>query len=461
MDYFYDGQVRRYLAQFMRIMSNFSYKDAKGKLVQVPVRYGDMNRQVAQIINKNTENVMPTVPFISCYIDNINFDRNRLQDPTFISTVNIREMEYDEQGNQYLNQQGSNYTVERIMPCPHEITFHVEIWTSNTDQKLQIWEQIAVLFNPSMELQTTDNYIDWTSLSVLTLDNQVWSNRSIPQGTEQDIDILKMVFKAPIWITPPAKVKKLGIITKIVSDVHSIAAGILSEENTHVGALISFGDQATRVLVTPGNYSLLVTNNSAVLVNSNSKGDELDTTDPRNIASWYKLLDFYPGKFKAGLSQLRLTKPSGGEIVAYVSVDPLDDTRMILNFDEETMASNTVIAGRTTVDAIINPETYNPLGVAAGTRFLILDDINKNLDTPNYTGPLAWKNSHGTDFKANANDIIEWDGQQWNILFDSTNVSTLTYITNSYTGVQYKWEDQVWSKSYEGLYNRELWRLIL
>jgi hypothetical protein len=442
-------------------MSNFSYKDAKGKLVQVPVRYGDMNRQVAQILNKNSENVIPSVPFISCFIDSLNFDRSRLQDPTFVSTMNIREMAYDENGNQYINQQGSNYTVERIMPSPHEVTFHADIWTSNTDQKLQIWEQIAVLFNPSMELQTTDNYIDWTSLSVLTLEQQIWTNRTIPQGVEQDIDILKMVFKAPIWITPPAKVKKLGVITKIINDVHSISAGILSDNYAHVGALINFGDSAARVILTPGNYSLLITDNSAVLVNANSKGDSLDTTDPENIASWYKILDFHPGKFTAGLSQIRLSKPGGGEVVAYVGVDPLDDTRMMLNIDQETIPSNTTIAGRTTVDAIINPETYNPKGVAGGARFLILEDINKNADLPDYSGPLAWKNLDGTDFRANANDIIQWSGTAWSVVFNSAETTEVVYITNSYTGVQYKWENSSWSKSYEGLYDRGTWRLVL
>ena len=40
MEHFYDGQIKRYLTQFMRLMSNFGYKDAKGKVIQVPVRYG-------------------------------------------------------------------------------------------------------------------------------------------------------------------------------------------------------------------------------------------------------------------------------------------------------------------------------------------------------------------------------------------------------------------------------------
>ena len=465
MDYFYDGQVRRYLTQFMRIMSNFSYKDAKGQLVQVPVRYGDMNRQVAQIINKNSENAMPSAPFIACYIKELVFDRQRLQDPTFISKVNIREMEYDVNGNQYINQQGANYTVERIMPSPHQITFHADIWTSNTDQKMQLWEQIAVLFNPSMELQTTDNYIDWTSLSVLTLENQTWSSRQIPQGVEQDIDILNMVFKAPIWITPPAKVKKLGIITKIIADVHSLSPGTIGSELTTTGAIVDFG-VADRTVVTPGNYSILVMDNGATLLNKfSAQGDQINLSIPGgegNMESWYKILDLYPGVFRAGLSQLRLIKPNGNEIVAYISVDPLNDSRLSLNIDAETTPSNTTIDGATTINAIVNPETFNPLNqITAGTRYLILEDINKHIDDENYVGPKAWKNVDQTDFRANANDIIKWDGATWTVIFDSETTTDVTYITNSYTGVQYKWENGSWSKSFEGVYDSGTWRLVL
>jgi hypothetical protein len=72
-------------------------------------------------------------------------------------------------------------------------------------------EQILMLFNPSLEIQTTDNYVDWTSLSVVNLENITFSSRTIPAGTESEIDIATLGFTTPIWITPPAKVKKLGV----------------------------------------------------------------------------------------------------------------------------------------------------------------------------------------------------------------------------------------------------------
>lgn len=450
------------------MFSNFSYKDAKGQLVRIPVRYGDMTRQVSQILKKNSENTIPSAPFISCYIKDLQYDRSRLQDPTHISKIHIRERAWDEANQEYLNVQGSNYTVERIMPSPWTITFNADMWTSNTDQKFQLWEQIAVLFNPSFEIQTTDNYIDWTSLSVLTLENQTWSSRTVPQGINEDIDILTMTFTAPIWITPPAKVKKLGIITKIISNIYAVGQGTLGSIFDKENAAEIFNDLSpdAGVVVTPGNYDLLVYNNTAKLINSNGQGAGIDINNPANVASWLKLLDMYPGKFRAGLSQLRFGQEGDNEIVATITLNPSDDFSMLLNIDSDTIPTNTILTGvstRGTVDAVIDPTKYIPNSPVSGTRYLILEDININdqFNDPSYDGPDAWKNTDNSDFQAHANDIIEWDGSSWSVLFDSQEETNVVYITNSYTGTQYKWDQGTWSKTYEGVYDAKLWRLIL
>jgi hypothetical protein len=447
----------------MAILSNFGYKDAKGQIVKVPVRYGDMSRQVGHILKKNSENTVPSAPFIAGYIKDLQYDRLRMQDPTFISKVNIRERAFDKDGNAYLTEQGANYTVERIMPTPYEITFNADIWTTNTDQKLQLWEQLVVLFNPSLELQTTDNYLDWTSLSVLTLDSQVWNSRSVPQGLEQDIEITTLTFKAPIWITPPAKLKKLGIITKIITNVFAVSQGAILNDFSTTGAVDMFGTPDTTVIVTPGDFELLVLNNNAVLIKNEGTGNSIDTSLPENVNSWRELLDLYPGKFTAGISQLRLTKPDGNEIVAYISLDPMDETKMVLNFDTDTIPGNTIINGRGSVNAVINPETFNPKFPVNGTRYLILGSINVNphYSMPDFSGPVAWKNANSTDFQANENDIIEWNGAEWIVIFNSNSTNAVTYITNTYTGIQYKWASSAWSKSFEGIYAKDVWRLIL
>lgn len=458
MDFFYDGQVRRYLTQFMRLMSNFSYKDAKGKLTEVPVRYGDMNRQVASILNNNTENFLQSAPFIACYIKDLQFDRERLADPTFVSKVHIRERALNGDGSEYINTQGSNYTVERLMPTPYLVTFNADIWTSNTEQKLQLWEQIVVLFNPSLEIQTTDNYIDWTSLSVVELTGQTFETRTVPQGLESDISVCSLSFTAPIWITPPAKVKQLGIITKIITNLYNDPAGtVKSGEYKDMGLADLFAGRVAdaKTVVTPGNYSLLLMNNvaSLIAVKDANLEDITSAAGVKNKGNWRSILDLYPGMFKAGLSQIRVMKDDGNEIVGYASLNPTDEFSMMLNIDQDTIPTNTIIQGRGSVDAIINPHTYNPSGVAASTRFLILENI--------FEGPDAWKNSDDSAFIASANDIIEWDGNYWSVIFNSSETSTTTYITNSYTGIQYKWNGSEWSKTYEGMYDPGAWRIIL
>lgn len=456
MEFFYDGQIKRYLTQFMRLMSNFCYQDNAGNIVQVPVRYGDVNRQVATIVNKNSENIIQSAPFIACYIKDLKFDRARIQDPTYVGKINIRERAWDEDGNEYLNVQGANFTVERIMPTPYLITFNADIWTTNMEQKLQLWEQITVLFNPSLELQTTDNYIDWTSLSVLELtDNSVFESRTVPQGLNNDLSIATLQFTSPAWISPPAKVKKMGVITKIITNVFTEPVGTGAEggyaDAFAGGNIFDGGTPDTKIIVTPGDYNLLVLNNTAVLVPygmENVSDGWVDVNQYTQKPSWRNLLDLYPGQFKSALSQIRLMKPNGTEIVAYISLNPTDETLMSLSYDVDTVPPNTIISGRGTVDAIIDPQTYNPSGVVANTRYLILEDITGDTE--------AWGS-----FAANANDIIEWDGSSWAVVFDSQNTADVTYITNAYTGIQYKWQEGQWVKSFEGLYDKEKWRLIL
>ena len=458
MDWFYDGQVRRYLTQFMRVMSNFSYKDGSGKIVQVPVMYGDPNRQAMAVLRKNSENAIPSAPFIACYIKTLEYDQTRLQDPSFVSKVHIREREFNDDTQEYIETQGLGYTVERIMPAPYKLTLSSDIWTTNTDQKLQIFEQLSYFFNPSMELQTTDNYVDWTSLTVLYLKTTDWTSRQIPQGTSQDIDILKLTFETPIWITPPAKVKKMGIITKIIANVFSNEPGTISSEyNTIEAVYDNLGERVAKTVVTPGNFELMVLDNIASIVKNEIVTDSDLTEMPNHTVSWRKLLDLYPGQFRANLSQLRLLKEDGNEVVAYISLDPFDERRMLLNIDADTIPSNTIIDGRGTVDAIVNPHTYDPSGVAAGTRYLILESISSS----SVDGPSAWLNLDNSGFAANENDIIEWDGSSWSVVFNSLEVTDTTYITNIYTGIQYKWNGEFWSKSFEGIYDKDSWRIIL
>jgi hypothetical protein len=497
MDFFYDGQIRRYVTQFMRIFIGFKYQLDDKEQRHVPVMYGDLTRQVANIIKENSENKLPTVPRIACYITGLEMDTSRLSDPTFVSKVNIRERawEADEDGNRiYSTAQGGGYTVERLMPTPFKLTMKADIWSSNTDQKLQLLEQILVLFNPSLEIQTTDNYLDWTSLSVVYLNNLNFSSRSIPAGVDSDIDICSLEFEMPIYITPPAKVKKLGVVRAVISNVFTEQGELVDLQN------ILFNDQATVNFATePRRYGIVLLkaqsgnpfdfNVHVVDVGQAVLDAGLDLP-PEQIGKkldWGMVLEQYGG-YKDNVSRIYFKQPNGNEIVGTISVNPLDPTTMVVSIDPDTIQSNTLISsprypeGRGSIDAIINPYSFNPVNsfggrdkIPAGIRYLMLDDVNtsprrgdfiRDMNVPDssrspYDGPDAWKNMNDSDPVILANSVIEWDGAQWNSIFTPETGVPNTYITNLKTGIQYKWDGAQWLKSFEGEYVSGSWRLDL
>ena len=487
MQHFYDGQIRRYVTQLVRLFSNFSYKDGDDKIVQVPVMYGDITRQVGHILRDNSENKIPSAPRMSVYITGLEQDRSRTSDSSFTSKVHIRERAYDDSGKEYLNTQGKNYTVERIMPSPYTLNVNVDIWSTNTDQKLQIMEQLLMLFNPSLEIQTTDNYVDWSSLTSVELTGTSFSSRSIPIGTESEIDIAQLNFTTPIYINMPAKVKKLGIITNVIMSIFDESNGTINLGNS-TPELKAYSDSpperatmnkqnkrterdSLNVSVTTAtykDYDMVVMNNIAQIIDRGKTG----------TVTWTKLLEVLPGEYRAGLSQLQLQrKILAGEdtsisVNGTVTINPLDESQLVVAWDEDTITTNTTLpspAGRNntgSIDFIIDPGKYNPTDAkAAGLRLLLLGDINtsSNVGAAGYDGPDAWKNADNTDFVAGENDIVEWSGTAWSVVFDaSTDSGTATkYITNLNTGVQYRWTGTEWILSFEGEYRKGTWRLSL
>ena len=463
MLHFYEGQVRKFLTQFIRILSNFSVETGRGSdgeinLRPVPVVYGDPTRQVANIIRNNSENALNYAPKIACYVRELNYDRERMQNPYHIEKQHLKERDVDSDGN-YTNQLGAGYTIEKVMPSPFRLEVTADIFSSNTDQKLQIMEQILYLFNPDFEIQKTDNYIDWTSLSYIELTGTTFSSRTIPVGADSEIDVSSMTFSMPIWLSPPVKVKKLGVVQKIIMSMYDDDGGIAK-------GLID-GELISRSYITPNNFGLLVTGNQLRLLGSTgtnvkSGGDGFysGANAPTNFdpfetfgpaVNWKVLLDQY-GKVTNGTSQIRLTQPNGNEIIGTIATTTLDDTILLYTIDDDTIPSNTLTA----VKKIINPATFDPGTPANGDRYLVINDVG---DSTASFQSATW----GT-LVASVGDIIEYNSStsKWNVAFDASNPdSTQHYITNQNTGIQYRFNGTEWVKSYEGVYTQGNWSIVL
>jgi hypothetical protein len=403
-----------------------------------------------------------------------------------------------------------------------------------------------------LEIQGTDNYIDWTSLTTCDLQSVKWSSRIVPIGTDNPIDIATLTFTLPIWISSPAKVKKLGVIERIVArvfDAQGDASNAILDNDLLLGTrqiFTPYGYQALLIgnriqalrqqqVVENGNLDPIITATqtpagftvspeltlaeqelakigtaqddlNAILTQDLGLPEEIQdqlssalaqieavkayvlqqiedlntptlppieggpystSEDPDPILAppvsppsnllWHSVVGVY-GVLRPGISQMRLEQEDGSEVIGTISYDLTDDRFLLFDVDEDSLPQNTLPP----VDAVINPLRSGPGdgldSALVGQRYLLTEA------TGSYDGasPVEWQGESGQPLVAQANDIIEFDGIQWVVAFDSTSSpNNLQYVTNITTSIQYKWTGTAWIKSYQGLYPGGQWRLVL
>jgi hypothetical protein len=425
----------------------------------VPVRYGDASRQAQTILQNNSASDMPSTPLMTFYITDLKYDRPRMQEPNFVSNIAVRQRTYDPNTDTYETTQGNAFTIERAMPVPYEMTINLDIWTSNTNQKMQLLEQILTLFNPSLEIQSTDNYIDWTSLTVLYLKDVRWSSRTIPVNADNPIDIATLSFTLPMWITPPAKVKKLGVIERIIASVYD-AQGDLVNSLTNSDLLLG-----TRQRFTPYGYQVLLLGNKLQVLRQRQVIDEPNASltapdSPDSNLLWNSVVGMY-GTLRPGISYVTLEQPDGTEVTGTVAYDPTDDRFLLFTVNAGTIPSNTLAPINAVIDPLVSGPGAGLATAAIGQRYLFTQATG-SYDNPGFTNPDSWEGTSGQPLVARANDIVEYDGTRWQIAFDSTSSpDNMQYVTNVTTELQYRWTGSAWVKSYQGLYPGGQWTLVL
>ncbi len=428
-------------------------------LVRVPVRYGDASRQAQTILQNNSANDMPATPLMTFYITDLKYDRARMQEPYFVSNIQVRQRTYDADTDTYETTQGNAFTIERAMPVPYEMTINLDIWTSNTNQKMQLLEQILTLFNPGLEIQSTDNYIDWTSLTVLYLKDVRWSSRTIPVNADNSIDVATLSFTLPMYITPPAKVKKLGVIERIIASVYDVQ-GDLATSLTNSDLLLG-----TRQRFTPYAYQVLLIDNKLQALRKQQVIDESNSSltpadSPSSNVLWQSVVNLY-GTLRAGISYITLEQPDGTEVTGTVAYDPTDDRFLLFTINEGTVPPNTLAPITAVIDPLASGPAYGLPAAAIGQRYLFTQATG-SYDNLGLTNPDAWEGVGGQPLIARANDIVEYDGSRWQISFDSTSSpDNIQYVTNLTTEIQYRWTGSSWIKSYQGIYPGGTWSLVL
>jgi hypothetical protein len=448
LPYYYDQQLRRIIIQMIRVFSGFRYitgnnADGSQTFSTVPVVWGDGDRQAQHMLTDNSENVTLSVPRIAVSITGMKpaaLTRGGWRGN--INELQVAERAYNPSNQTYGTGVGNLYEVDRAAPNPIDIQFKIAIWTSNTEQKFQLFEQIYLLFNPDIILQPVSSPLDWTAIQTVTLDDISWEDNGANTGTDDTNDVMSFTCTAQSYISPPSRVKRLKVIQTIIQNIGDALADCDNEATWEDGS-------ASQIVVTPGNFCVQVSDNSRLTL----LGANQQTVDQNgNPYSWQHLLDDY-GQINVNSStiSLRWVSDVGDDsldIVGYITLDPTLDNVLDYVIQSATLPLSTQIP----VLGVINPHTEVPgNGLPAankGQRYILNTAIG---------GPtVAWGN-----LTANPNDIVQYDGANWNVVLDASTDTTLEFVQDTSTNQLLKLVNHAWTDAINGIYGPGYFRINL
>ena len=88
--------------------------------------------------------------------------------------------------------------VKRLVPIPYKMNLELAIYSSNTDQQFQVLEQILMLFDPILQVQSSDAYFDWTKITTCELTSIGFDENYEGWGRE-DSDLVARLFHADTY----------------------------------------------------------------------------------------------------------------------------------------------------------------------------------------------------------------------------------------------------------------------
>ena len=487
MKYIYDAQIRRILLQICRIFSQFTIPysvDENGKTIyrRVPARYAGTDMQVQNIITNNSENFMLSLPFMAVSISRLDMDRRRTGTTGVYNKEQISTKKWDEENQTYTHDEGNRYEVTRYQGFPIDIEITLNVFTSNLTQKLQLLEQICLIFNPSMDFQTNTAPMDMYRLNVLELTKINFSDKNFPlDPRKSSFDTLTMTFNAECYISAPASVDIQRNIEQIISNIgfniEDPSAYDLTPQN--------------RLESTPHGYSFTISD----LINSDGSFSGKSLIKINSDVSWKEFLKPY-GIYESGVSQFRLrciewdtdkqfnpdgTKNQNYEVIGTIQVPSIDipeqetysDNVAIWTIDEDSYPELTL----NSIDGIIDPHVQIPnkkditnwlnrdeeiqtIDMTNGIRYMLLEEIASNTEA---WGKFYDINGNILD-KVNANDIIQYREigsiGKWIRVFDSQASDKIQYVYSSFDKRIYQFKDNNWNDLINGRWQGGRVRII-
>lgn len=203
-DYYFDGQLKRYITQFMAVFAGMWVRigasaGQPSRLIRVPIAYGNKDRVAAWIKSHQTQNLPLRLPIFGAFLRNVQPapDKRKGVGQTRRQTVAVNN------GEAFPN---NIKVVRQLMPVPYRATFELSVFASNELQHQQIMEQIMMLFDPILQIQTSDDPLDWTQITTVELTNMNWDT-NYPAGADRRIIQSVHLFEVIFYLSGPAEFK--------------------------------------------------------------------------------------------------------------------------------------------------------------------------------------------------------------------------------------------------------------
>ena len=407
VNYWYYSQVRGIILHTLRLFSNFRVSEGKDengnpKLRRVPVVYMSTDKSVLYMLNNASDTVLESCPKMVLAINEIRANE-KLQSgaPYYEFSTSFTEKKFDEEKGNYIDEVGDSYTIRRANPVPLGITFKLYILTSMQDQKFQLFEQIRALFTPTLELQTSENPLDWTRVTAITLTGINWSSKGTTNLDSTTLDSMDMTFEVNTNLDMPSLIQRERMIEEIVN---TIGDGSGYED------IISWSlEDTSRTFYSPSN------NRIKLFVNDNGK-QCIQLLPSDKCKTWGELIKLYGITYTPTEKDIKVHCLTSGnvdkrnDIKGVLEITDLDSSIAFYNIQDGSLPSDDECIF---VDAIIDPTSFKP-SEEDNTIYLIDKEIGSG---SKWWGELLNENGEPID-KIDANCIIQRVNGKWIIFAD-------------------------------------------
>ena len=233
-NYFYEHQLKSYIVQFAAVFAGMKVSIGKNeneepRLISVPIKNASQDRVVGAIKGENTQNKPIRLPLMSFQLMTVE------QAPELRKGIGTsRRATMMPTGGLYPD---DFEVISQRMPVPYRINFELKIWASNQDQHYQIIEQILSIFDPIIQIQISDDIMDWTSITTVEL-TDIRFDEAVPMGVDRRVIQTGMTFTVPVHLTLPANIR-----TNVIHDIFVRIGAVGTDVETAADAIADLDDQ--------------------------------------------------------------------------------------------------------------------------------------------------------------------------------------------------------------------------